>query len=186
MFAAKTIQSQKLVADKLMADLKQQFGNATVAGGAPRDWYFGDTARDIDVYVKLEDTGVMFKSKSEYQADAIRGVTNLYLLKPKLLGKLDENYGDISDLKTFISVFEMTYEGNLINIIFLKGKEQEVYDHFDMSICKIKYEDGVILESGDFADTIQSGIITVSCLAPKHLLKMLPRFKKFSFKYIGV
>ena len=185
MIPAKTIESQKLVADKLMAELKQQFGNATVAGGAPRDWYFGETARDIDVYVKLEDTKIMYKTKAEYKADAIRGVTNLYLLKPKLLGKQDENYGDISDLKTFICAFEMYYEGNMVNIIFLKGKDQEVYDHFDMSICKIKYENGVIQESGDFADTIESGIITVSSLTPKHLLKMLPRFKKFSFKYIG-
>ena len=51
-----TIEQQKLVADKVLNQLYLICPEAIVAGGAPRDWYLGKPANDIDVYFSSTTT----------------------------------------------------------------------------------------------------------------------------------
>ncbi len=49
------IAEQKLVADKALDMLFPVSPYAIVAGGAPVDWYLGNKARDIDIFINLDN-----------------------------------------------------------------------------------------------------------------------------------
>ena len=51
----KIIEKQKNVADNLLAKLELADPFCIVAGGAPRDWYLGKQASDIDVFIHLKE-----------------------------------------------------------------------------------------------------------------------------------
>lgn len=45
------VNRQKLVADDILSRLELLDPRCIVAGGAPRDWHLGKTAKDIDVFL---------------------------------------------------------------------------------------------------------------------------------------
>jgi len=51
-----TIEKQKEVANYFLKKLQDRDYRCMVAGGAPRDWYIGRTAKDIDVFVDTDFT----------------------------------------------------------------------------------------------------------------------------------
>jgi len=56
-----SIEFQKQVATKILHKLECADPYAILAGGAPRDWYFGKEANDLDFYVYLQPSTCTFE-----------------------------------------------------------------------------------------------------------------------------
>lgn len=125
-----------------------------ILGGAPRDWYFGNPAKDIDVFFNTNNFQSWMKCSSLIEMV----LPWLEFVSHKSKDNLPENYAvpwlDYvltyrSKVEPFIEVQFIAYE-NGVNI----------YDTFDMSICKIEYSlEGELILSDTFIDCLNNGII---------------------------
>ena len=128
-----TIESQQIIADKVLAILQEVDHNVIVAGGAPRDWYFGNTAKDIDVYF---DTS----SHSVYD------VTNLIetrlgsTTQIKFGDALPEGYTGNPDL---VYVMDVNIKGEDVQLMGINGDViTQAIEKFPVSISQIWWKEG--------------------------------------------
>ena len=170
-----TICNQQETALEIILKLKTQFGNAVVAGGAPRDWYMGQIARDIDVYVVTppKKAAILLATATVALGEEV-----------KHLGK-EYEYLEQSGIG-FITAGLTYINSQSVNIIFLNenyvGKDGNVYDHFDCDICQIAW-DGDFITTEQFIDAWSSDTITFNKFEEKHLKKMIYKFKGWKFKF---
>lgn len=148
------IAQQKDLADKLLSQLYSISPYVMLAGGAPRDWYFGKEAQDLDIYLyshaitvktmqkQLKSaTGVDFRHNWELQRDD----TSLYTSMPQLR-----------------RVFEAEIDSMKVQVMQLNNPEDEfkVINNMSTSICKVWYQgDGEIHAHEDFKLTLASGVM---------------------------
>ncbi len=131
-----TIEHQKAVADKILAILQQVDPNAIVAGGAPCDWYFGKTAKDIDVY--FDSTEYSHQDISNMIAVAFNDSPNV-----KYGENIPEGYTGNPSLQY---VMDLCVEGEAVQLMGISGcvLEEAVFK-FPVSISQIWYKNGVIV-----------------------------------------
>jgi tRNA nucleotidyltransferase/poly(A) polymerase len=65
---------QQSVADALLARLEAIDPHCIIAGGAPRDWYLGRQAKDLDVYLYIPRNSLLRHFKTQLSAI---GITNI-------------------------------------------------------------------------------------------------------------
>lgn len=126
------IEHQKRVAYKVLDKLRLIDPEAVVVGGAPRNWYFGKPANDVDIYLRWQEdihypeTGIMRRLSS--------------LLEAKVLHKSPQEDYDSAYLK---AVFEFNLEGINFDVMYIRQDitPASVYDFFDSSICQIFWND---------------------------------------------
>lgn len=169
-----SIEMQKALADGLLNVLYKISPYVMLAGGAPRDWYFGEEANDLDIYLyssaNTKDTmlkqlkactGVDFKFNAELMQDD----SSLYKHMPQLR-----------------HIFEASVEGVKVQVMQLNDPRDEfrVVENMSTSICKIWYQEGKIHLSKDFKLSVAT-----KCMFLKdeykwtdpHPKKMMERFK---------
>jgi hypothetical protein len=144
------ITKQKAVADKVLDKLFPIDPFAICAGGAPRDWYFGKPATDLDIffYSAVNLTGVIEKMLEHVgiKINSVRTSENLpewYQLNPHLH-----------------CVYETTVDGVNVQLMFMfKDTHTSVVPEFPFSICKAWYKDGKIILDRDFKACEKHNII---------------------------
>lgn len=171
------IKHQQQTAAKVISLLEKQFGNATVAGGAPRDWFMGEIARDIDIYVVVEPK----------KAGILLAMATIAL--DTEVNQLGKQYEELEQsMISFITAGSVWYDHTEHNIIFLNkfyvSRTDEVYTHFDCDICQIKWnaKEGLI-PSAQFLDASENKTITFNKFEPKHFVKMVHKFGDWKFKF---
>lgn len=172
-----TIEQQQTTAAKVVELLEKQFGNATVAGGAPRDWFMGKVARDIDVYVTVEPK----------KAGILLAMATITLdTEVQQLGKQYEELEQ--SMISFLTAGTVWYDHTEHNIIFLNknwmAHTDEVYTHFDCDICQIKWNanDG-LSPSSQFLAANENKTIIFNKFEPKHFVKMVDKFRGWNFRF---
>ena len=134
-----TIEQQKATARSVYEKLKVIDPYCVLAGGAPRDWYFGNECNDLDFYYVSTATTVSacrnqlqkvfkdveIKTLSEIHGSSSSGVremSNLYQKMPSL-----------------IRVWQCKIAGMEVQFIQLAtlGSQFKVIEYMDVSICKI-------------------------------------------------
>lgn len=169
------IEQQKQVANKILKKLKMIDPCAILAGGAPRDWYFGNEANDLDFY---------FVSSAVSTGAVIAQLNEAFDVKVRQLceagtGEHSQMYKTMAFLR---AIYETEVDGVKVQFIQLKspGDTFKVVDSMSCSICKAWYTEsrGVVLEQ-DFKLTVSSGVMFLSDgykWDDRHPSKMKDRF----------
>ena len=139
---------QKSVVDKVMNKIFPIAPNAIVAGGAPRDWFFGKVARDVDIFLYRPDL---------VTTSNIIAVFSSIKLNLHYLEFLYSENGDRTGHGTYISnplishVLECTYSGVNFQFIFMtESTFTSVVPHFPLNMSRIWYKDGELHPTGEF------------------------------------
>lgn len=171
-----SIEKQKQVAIDIYEKLRLIDPHCILAGGAPRDWYFGEKAKDLDYYFVSTASTIHATRK---QIESVLGVGVSLLMDKE--GHLDNDL--YKTMPNLTRIWEFEYEGEKVQLIQLSklGAQWQVVNNMDISICKLWFtpERGVKLHS-DFKLTLASKTMFVKDgygWDQKHAQKMLNRFK---------
>lgn len=127
------IMLQIIAAKRMLDNLQLLCPTAVVAGGAPRDWYFGKPAKDIDCYI------------TDVELQQVENLFRLAGIKIKELKK-GENRGAYARDKYLEMVVDFRYMFLDFQLMLMQGKPvNRTVDSFPVSICKITY-DGVHID----------------------------------------
>lgn len=172
-----TIEKQKKVADNVLDKLKHFDPTAIVAGGAPRDWYFGKEASDIDVffYVRgdlptswisdiLEEMGFV-----THRVNTGEGLPDIYKKNPHLR-----------------AVFDCTVDGVDVQLLLMhKPTFVSVIPEFPLNICGAWYKYGEIRTTKGFDRAVKhKAIVKVNTLYANedaYIQKIKSKFPDFKY-----
>ena len=170
------IAEQMKIAANILLRLRCISSTSLLAGGAPRDWFLGNTARDLDFYIHsiMPAEGV------------IQGLMDVGL-NVRTVGPPEQLYaGNHSSIRY---VLEGEYCGMIFQIIVMDNavSSKRIFDTFDMSICEITWG-GLSHKSTAFLKTIRTKIIICKeerDLHTPHGRKMRRRFPRYNFEVKG-
>lgn len=172
----KTIESQMNLADEVIHKLRAVDPSCIVAGGAPRDWHFGNIANDIDIYI--------------WQPHKTRGAKENQLNAAGFnvsTVSFDINHEMYKKNSMIDYVFNAEGYDEKVQIISLNESTYKVVNSFPFSICQAWYipERGIQLEK-NFRITEKTGYIfktnPVYADGDNYIQKITERFKdKFKF-----
>lgn len=125
----KTIDKQKRVAEKVLAKLETFDPTCILAGGAPRDWFFGNVASDLDFYVHF---------RPDFQNQKWRYSVLLETLGLKMVAKTgDELPVNYKRNPHLITVYQGKVDGEVVQVMFMdKPTFHCVVDLFPFGICQ--------------------------------------------------
>ena len=125
--------------EQLLALLDDHLMDPLVAGGAPRNWFFGQYANDVDIFVRNDKES--FKEIFTYLTSNNIGHYHNIKVSDEIL----EHYraSSIDGVITF--QFEKTFQ-----IIRVKEEIINVIDTFPCNISKISYKDFVLKPNPEF------------------------------------
>jgi hypothetical protein len=172
--------TQKVLADRILSDLKVISPYAVLAGGAPRDWYFGEEAKDLDFY--LYSNAMTTKAARNQIASAL-GIS-----VDRVVLKAEHEEGLYRTMRCLRRIFDVYDYSMPVQIMQLNEPNDEfkVVDLMSTSICRIYYEAGKLQPTKDFLLTARSKIMFVDAdynWTDPHPAKIAERFRgKF---YIG-
>lgn len=153
-----SIEDQKNVANRVYEKLRMVDPHCILAGGAPRNWYFGFEASDLDFY--FVSTGSTI-SAVRRQLESVFG-QKIGLLMDKEGDSPNEMYKSMPNL---MRIWELEVESQKVQLIQLHGigSQWKVVDKMDVSICKAWYtpENDVKLHK-DFRLSLASKVMFVS------------------------
>ena len=173
---------QKAVADECLSMIELIDPTAIVAGGAPRDWYFGKEASDIDIF---------FYSRPDISKTAISlhleriGFKDLKIVQ--FTGDesfhMDSWYARNHLLR---QVWDTVFDGVNVQLVLMKSPTREsVVPKFPLNICRIWYKDGKINLTPDFERAVNwKSIVKCDELyadSRKYLQKIKSKFPDFRF-----
>jgi hypothetical protein len=147
------VNKQKQIALEVLQKLELFDPTCILAGGAPRDWYFGDVANDLDFYVYFRpDLHIWFR---ENQLEKV-GLKNF-----KVKGKSDfdfpENYKHNPHL---IAVYEGTYKKEKVQIMFMDEKTFTcVVPLFPFGICQAWWKGREVNVTQDFEKSVEHKVL---------------------------
>lgn len=170
------IEDQKAVADKVYKMLQLADPDCLLAGGAPRDWYFGNEANDLDFYF-CSTANTMSRTKRQLESIGFEGVTHTSSPYTSELYRCMEG---------LVRIWECVVDGIKVQLIQLAEPKYrwKVVDNMDISICKAYYlPSGDIKLHRDFKLTLVSNIMFLKDgydWNHKHAMKMTERFPKLA------
>lgn len=168
------IEQQKQIAKNVYDKLKLADPDCLLAGGAPRDWYFGELCNDLDFYF-CSTACTMGSTKRQLKAIGFENVK--HIADPYT----SELYKSMEGL---LRIWECEYAGMKVQFIQLCTPQNrwKVVDNMDISICKAycKQNDMSIVLHQDFKLTVASRVMFLKegyGWEQKHAIKMFERFK---------
>lgn len=161
------VTSQMVKVDKLLVELKDVLVNPVVAGGAPRDWFFQQLCRDVDIFVDPQD---------------VQGIVTFAENCQHFSHKTKEDLPPHYRSEYISSVTSFGYCGLLFQIIVKESKRSVILD-FPCSLSCITYEKFCIKPSNIFMQTISSQTLyfTDNCNVG-YMKKVLKYFDRYSVK----
>jgi hypothetical protein len=176
------IEQQKQIADEVLEKIELMCPRAIIAGGAPRDWYFGTPANDIDLYVTTSgDTqGVLLSQLSRL----FKG-SEFDLKFEWSKEKEQERQSTYKVMKTLRRIIDFEYKGVKFQLMEMNTLQDlfGVVDSFSTSICKAWYKCGQIKRTQDFRLTEKTKIMFLNEdyeWSDPHPAKMKERFPSYT------
>ena len=175
-----SIEKQKEVTNKVLDTLRSNgFNDVLVCGGAPRDWYMGNEANDVDVYVGrssdavlnfgylelalnndlgVQDFRYMVDEDVETASDVEIGSILLGLDPPKVKTTVPDQYRHNKYLN---QVTECTVEGVKFQFMDITGTTTAIgsYAMFPFNLCLATYDGERIRTSELFGDGIHDKVL---------------------------
>lgn len=125
------INKQKKVAVQALDQLSIFDEDVLVAGGAPRDWFLGKVASDIDIYIESNSV--------RNQRDVISQLDELgfKIAEIKDANNFTELYAKADHLQVVISCL---YKKQNVQIMLVSCETIKVTEGFPLSVCKITFD----------------------------------------------
>lgn len=166
------IEFQKELASKILNDLKIIDPRAYLAGGAPRDWNFGEDANDLDFYY-FTQASTMKESSSQLER---------FFPKVHMSGEPNRDKKLYEHMKGLKRIWNVEIEGTKVQFIQMITVDDRAnaWERMSVSICKIKMDDFGTHKHRDFKMTEASGAMFLSkgySWTDPHPSKMFERFK---------
>lgn len=144
------IRQQKFIADKVLHAIEGFDPTCIVAGGAPRDWWLGREASDIDLFFHYREGGTAREVKTLLERAIGKSVSRLGT------DRFSEEYKVNKDLKT---VWEAEIEGMRVQFMEMSIPTWTVVDHFPLTICKAWYKHGCVQAYPEFKKSVEGMFI---------------------------
>jgi len=132
------INKQKKIAIQALDQLSIFDEDVLVAGGAPRDWFLGKVASDLDIYIESNSV--------RSQLDIISQLDDLgfKIVEIKDANDFTELYAKADHLQVVISCL---YKKQNVQIMLVSCETIKVTEGFPLSICKITFDrnDGIYM-----------------------------------------
>jgi hypothetical protein len=133
-----TIQQQKDIADELLGLLEIVDPSLILAGGAPRNWFFGETAKDLDIYLYIPYGYTAANDAKRWKALGLD-------LKVMHSTSEEQRKSTYACLKSLSRIWEGTYRGMDVQLMIMNEPTYDcVVSKFGTSICKFWYKYGRI------------------------------------------
>lgn len=173
------IETQKGIAEDILDRLELLDPYCILAGGAPRDWFLGKEANDLDFYVNL------LPMRNEEEEATLNRLLGLVVSRLADTSRKESEYNCMKHLKR---IYEFKYKGQDCQIMVMDTPTfKSVIDHFGTSICKVWFKRGRIHPTLDFLMSLR-----LKCIykqnnynaKEKHVSKMVERFPNYRlFEY---
>lgn len=170
---------QKEIAKEVLEALEVIDPSCLLAGGAPRDWFFGKPATDLDFYVyDARDLG------QTVWLDRL----NKTLLDVEILGNVEGKTAEdvdceYSSMEHLRYVFEGKYMGMTVQVMVMSVPTySSVLNHFCSDICKIWWKGNKVIPTIEFMLAHATRTINVADhTEPKkrYLTKMMEKFPSY-------
>ncbi len=149
----KTIDFQKSVAKRVLNKLELFDPSCILAGGAPRDWYFGNIANDLDFYVYFRPDLSSGWRQSQLKKIGLKG----FRAKGREDAEFPENYKKNPHL---MAVYEGKVSGEIVQIMFMDEKTFHcVVDLFPFGICQTWWKGDEIKTTRNFDISVKHKIL---------------------------
>jgi hypothetical protein len=143
-----TIKEQQAIAREVLSQIRGLDPLACICGGAPRDWYLGNEASDIDVYLR---TFFYKGGNTDSLQKAIQGLfPDCEVVKKEGQAPTPKQPPfqpsvDYTKIQGMVAVFGLNYKGIGIDFICLENgfHPESIYHDFDSSICKVRWDDKI-------------------------------------------
>jgi hypothetical protein len=165
---------QLRLTDTILQSLECISPYAILAGGAPRDWYFGNEAKDLDFY--LYSSAITTKALSKQLSNAL----GIDIARISFQNKWEESlYTTMRRLSKIVNISGYDFP---VQVMILKEPNDEfkVVEDMSTSICKVWYKDSKINLTKDFKLTVASGKMFLNegySWTDPHPKKMMERFR---------
>ncbi|CAH9011985.1 coil containing protein [Vibrio phage 409E50-1] len=138
---------QKQIAKEVLEELEVIDPFCILAGGAPRDWFFGKVAADLDFYV-YDSANLSQSVWTERLSKTLLDVKPLGLIEGKSNEELDHEYTAMKHLRY---VFEGEYMGATIQVMVMSESTfHSVVDNFCMDNSKVWWKGGKVNTTPEF------------------------------------
>ena len=146
------IQKQQLIANILLTKLEAIDPFCILAGGAPRDWYFGREATDLDFYMYI---GSMSLSELHRRLYDLGLIDNSQAHSADFID--DDDYIKSDRLKWILTFY---YDSQKVQVMVMrKPVIESVLSHFSLSICRIWYKNQTTYFTPEFLKTVEEKTI---------------------------
>lgn len=186
------LETQKILANKILLSLSEKFQYVLLAGGAPRNWAYNKLANDLDFYVLRHRTGKKYQEKIDNQIqETLKELPfNFGENKAKKL-KHSNPYGDfiLNGLYDF-SVDRQNCQLMIINdeirnpVYSIKSFSERIFKTYDFGLCKTSMDvNGHYYNDPMFDIDYQNNTFTANVKEFKRnneagLNKLIERFQK--------
>ncbi len=170
------VESQKQLADEILLKISMYDPYVIVAGGAPRDWWMGRQAADIDVFINVNRTHSMHVVESVFEKMGFE-------LENAKHGEIAEDY----KLNPYIKwVYNVKGLSHPVQLVFLNCSTFRVLQEFPLNISRIWYRyDRGVCTTPEFVQAMDTkSIIKLSELyadGNKYIRKIREKFPEFQY-----
>lgn len=121
------IEKQKIIAKEVLHKLEVIDPSCILAGGAPRNWFFGKEANDLDFYIHLPSE-TMYSTELRFKRAG---------LEVNHVDYKSEKWKDYGIMKHLFRIYEGDYRGQKVQVMVMDEPTfQSVVPYFGVSICK--------------------------------------------------
>lgn len=183
------IKEQKQIANLILSRLELIDPHCILAGGAPRDWYMGNEANDLDFYIYLNPHNTV--GINTKQVESILTPIGILDLENKSYESMTDGKGNYSCMEHLRNVYECNYqidEDNSIKVQVMVMREPTfdcVVDKMGCSLSRIWYKNNYITPTLDFLFSLENKImyyVDDMTFKETYAIKMRERFKDYTFK----
>jgi hypothetical protein len=168
------IEQQKEIATELLNKLELSDPYAILAGGAPRDWYFGNIARDLDFWMVMK-----------YPVEVVKQILYKHGLEGLVFRWGDNIPHDYKLNPDIRCVVDAVYKGQAVQIVLVKNTTFGQVEKFPLSICQIWYKGGLAHATQAFKFSVKESVIlktnNIYGDGHKYITKILDKFPGFKY-----
>lgn len=177
------ISKQKETALKVLECIRYFDPTAIVAGGAPRDWYLGNLAKDIDIYFFFRENSTRAQVKNLL-------TRSLKLVSPDvkltILGYEGlQDHGEYTLNADLIAVFEADLLGQKFQFMEMRKPTFGVVENFPLSLCQAWWLGDRVKCTKDFKRSVDSKVFyktnELYMDGHKYLNKIRQRFPDYKY-----
>ena len=142
------VETQKAIAKEVLEELEIIDPNCILAGGAPRDWFFGKPATDLDFYLYDSYGGYTQSQWIERLNKTLLDVKPLGMIEGKARKEIDAEYTSMANLRY---VFEGEHYGVKVQVMVMSEPTfTSVVNNFCMDTSKIWWKGGRVQPTWEF------------------------------------